>query len=65
LSGRSGGLLNFAPAIATRGAFYVAAGDAKVSMIDVRDIADAAVSALTAPGHEGQRYDLTGTLGER
>ncbi len=54
------GLLNFAPTIATQGAFYAAAGDAKVSVVDVRDIADAAVAALTVPGHEGRTYELTG-----
>src|SRR5262249_20720304 len=54
------GLLNFAPTIATQGAFYAAAGDAKVSVVDVRDIADAVVAALTAPGHEGRTYELTG-----
>ncbi|MBW4689351.1 MAG: SDR family oxidoreductase [Komarekiella atlantica HA4396-MV6] len=54
------GLLNFKSTIATQGAFYAAIGDAKVSMIDVRDIADAAIAALTEPGHEGKIYDLTG-----
>jgi uncharacterized protein YbjT (DUF2867 family) len=46
------GLLNFRSTIATRNALY-AAGDAKVSMIDLRDIADVAVAALTEAGHEG------------
>jgi uncharacterized protein YbjT (DUF2867 family) len=54
------GLLNFRSTIATQNAFYVAAGDAKVSMVDVRDNADVAVAALTEPGHEGKIYDLTG-----
>jgi uncharacterized protein YbjT (DUF2867 family) len=31
-----------------------------VSVVDVRDIADAAEAALTVPGHEGRTYDLTG-----
>ena len=54
------GLLNFRSTIATQNAFYAAAGDAKVSVIDVRDIADAAVAALTGPGHENKVYELTG-----
>lgn len=54
------GLLNFRSTIATQNAFYVAAGDAKVSTVDVRDIAEVAVAALTETGHEGKIYDLTG-----
>jgi uncharacterized protein YbjT (DUF2867 family) len=54
------GLLNFRSTIATQSAFYAAAGDAKVSVVDVRDIADVAVAALTESGHEGKTYDLTG-----
>ncbi len=54
------GLLNFRSTIATQNAFYAAAGDAKVSAVDVRDIADVAVAALTETGHEGKTYDLTG-----
>lgn len=54
------GLLNFRSTIATQSTFYAAAGDAKVSVVDVRDIADVAVAALTASGHEGKSYDLTG-----
>jgi uncharacterized protein YbjT (DUF2867 family) len=55
------GLLNFKSTIATQNAFYAAIGDAKVSMIDVRDIADVAIAALTGTGHEGKIYDLTGS----
>ncbi|GAA6617652.1 SDR family oxidoreductase [Scytonema sp. NUACC26] len=54
------GLLNFRSTIATQNAFYAAAGEAKVSVVDVRDIADVAVAALTESGHEGKIYDLTG-----
>jgi uncharacterized protein YbjT (DUF2867 family) len=54
------GLLNFRSTIATQNAFYAAAGDAKVSAVDVRDIADVAVAALTESGHEGKIYELTG-----
>jgi uncharacterized protein YbjT (DUF2867 family) len=31
-----------------------------LSRVDVRDIAQAAVNALTEPGHEGQTYPLVG-----
>jgi uncharacterized protein YbjT (DUF2867 family) len=54
------GLLVFRSSIATTGKFFAAADDAKVSVVDVRDIAAAAAAALTQPGHEGRIYDLTG-----
>lgn len=54
------GLLAFGPTIKDKNAFYAAAGDAKVSLVDVRDIAQVAVAALTQVGHEGKIYDLTG-----
>ncbi|HEU4691527.1 MAG TPA: SDR family oxidoreductase [Vicinamibacterales bacterium] len=41
-------------------AFYSASGQARISHVDVRDIAAAAVTALTAPGHEGMIYTLSG-----
>lgn len=55
------GLLNFRSTIAERSAFYAAVGDAKVSIVDVRDIAEVAVAALTSSEHEGKTYDLTGS----
>jgi uncharacterized protein YbjT (DUF2867 family) len=54
------GLLNFRSTIATQNAFYAAIADAKVSVVDIRDIADVAVAVLTGTGHEGKIYDLTG-----
>lgn len=54
------GLLNFRSTIATQGTFYAAASDAKVSAVDLRDIAEVAVAALTEAGHEGRIYELTG-----
>ena len=54
------GLLAFREPIMTQGKFFAAAGTAKISAIDVRDIAAAAVAALTEDGHEGKTYDLTG-----
>jgi uncharacterized protein YbjT (DUF2867 family) len=49
--------------IKTQGAFYVPAGDAKASFVDVRDIAAVAVQALGKNGeskHIGKAYDITG-----
>jgi len=52
----------FGHSIKTQGAFYAPAGDAKVSFVDVRDIASVAVQALiTNDGkHKGKAYDITG-----
>lgn len=52
--------LGFAPTIKNEGAFYAPLKDAKVAMVDVRDIADVAVAILTGEGHEGQAYEVTG-----
>lgn len=52
--------LGFAPTIVTDGAIYAPVGQGRVSHVDVRDIAAAAVAALTTPGHEGQTYAVTG-----
>jgi uncharacterized protein YbjT (DUF2867 family) len=54
------GLLGFRPSIVAEGRFYAAAGDAKISAVDVRDIAAVAAAALTESGHEGRTYDITG-----
>lgn len=35
-------------------------GNAGLSRVDVRDIAEAAAIALTEPGHDGETYDLVG-----
>jgi uncharacterized protein YbjT (DUF2867 family) len=40
--------------------FYLPLGDARQSTVDVRDLAEATAHILTAPGHEGNSYDLTG-----
>ncbi len=48
------------PSIVAKGAFFLPMEDAKIASIDVGDIADAAVAALTGPGHEGKIYPLTG-----
>ena len=49
-----------AQTIRTEGAFYSASGQARISHVDVRDIAAVAVTALRAPGHEGRIYTLSG-----
>ena len=54
------GLLHFAGTVARDGTFAAAAGDAAVSVVDIRDIARVAVAALTEPGHDGRTYTLTG-----
>ena len=48
-----------APAIA-KGLYPQPIGEVGLSGIDVGDIADAAVNALTAPGHEGRTIPLVG-----
>lgn len=53
-------LLNFRSTIASQGTLYAPAGDARISIIDVRDIASVAVAALTRSEHENQTYELTG-----
>jgi uncharacterized protein YbjT (DUF2867 family) len=48
------------PSIDAAGNFYVDAGEARISMVDTRDVAAVAAVALTEPGHAGARYDVTG-----
>ena len=47
-------------AILLQGVYPQPIGDAGVSTVDVRDIAEAAAIALTTSAHEGQTYDLVG-----
>jgi uncharacterized protein YbjT (DUF2867 family) len=49
-----------APSIRAQGAFYAAMGDAKVSYLDVGDIAAVAVKALHGGAHAGKTYELNG-----
>jgi uncharacterized protein YbjT (DUF2867 family) len=53
-------LLRAAPAIAAHGVLTAAMKDGRIAMVDARDVADVAVTALTAPGHQGQTYVVTG-----
>jgi uncharacterized protein YbjT (DUF2867 family) len=51
----------FAPSIRAEGAFYQSTGNAKISHIDLRDIAAAAALILRAPSqHIGKIYELNG-----
>lgn len=54
------GLLAFQSMIAKDGRFVAPIGDARVSAVDVRDIAAVAAIALTEAGHEGNTYTITG-----
>jgi uncharacterized protein YbjT (DUF2867 family) len=49
-----------APSIRAQAAFYVAMGEAKVSYLDVGDIAVVAVKALLGGAHSGKTYELNG-----
>jgi uncharacterized protein YbjT (DUF2867 family) len=54
-------LVNYnAGTIRSQNAFYGCQGNGAVSIIDIRDIAAAAVVVLAATGHEGKSYALTG-----
>ena len=53
-------LLGSATSIAGEDAFYAPLGDARVALVDVRDIAAVAVKTLTERGHEGKAYTITG-----
>ncbi len=46
--------------IRAEAAFYSASGQARISHVDVRDIAAVAAKVLTGPSHEGKAYTLTG-----
>lgn len=54
------GLLGFKESIVNQDKFFAAIGDAKISVVDVRDIAAVAATALTEDGHENKIYNLTG-----
>jgi uncharacterized protein YbjT (DUF2867 family) len=53
-------LAYYAPTIRTQGAFYGAMGDARISYVDVRDVAAAAAKALRGSQHDGNTYELNG-----
>jgi uncharacterized protein YbjT (DUF2867 family) len=53
-------LLGSAKTIAAEGTLYAPMGDARVSLVDVRDIAAVAARVLLEPGHTGRTYVITG-----
>jgi uncharacterized protein YbjT (DUF2867 family) len=48
------------PSIDESGTFYADAGQARITMVDTRDVAAVAAVALTEPGQAGAHYDVTG-----
>jgi uncharacterized protein YbjT (DUF2867 family) len=57
------GLLSFRQSIQQKKAFFAAAGNERISAVDIRDIADVAVAALTTSQHDDKIYSLTGPDG--
>lgn len=53
--------LLYRDSICKEGKFYASLADAKVAWLDARDVAEAAVIALTESGHESKHYKLTGS----
>lgn len=53
-------LLAAAESVAAEGRLYAPAGEARIAMIDPRDVAAVAAAVLTTDGHEGLVYELTG-----
>jgi uncharacterized protein YbjT (DUF2867 family) len=53
-------LLVAAEQVVREGSLYAPAGDARIAMIDTRDVGAAAAVVLTSAGHDGQTYLLTG-----
>jgi len=54
-------IVNDAPTISQNSAIFAPTGDAKLSFVDVRDIAEVAAIVLTEPGHDNQTYEITGS----
>ena len=48
------------PTIVAESAFFLPLEDAKLTSVDIEDIAKAAFVLLNTPGHEGQIYEMTG-----
>ncbi len=51
---------NYVPSIDENGNFYANAGQARLSMVDTRDVATVAAALLTESGHQEGIYDVTG-----
>lgn len=54
------GLIAFGHSIKYEGKFYGSLGNAAVSAVDIRDIAEVAAKVLTENGHENKIYNITG-----
>lgn len=54
------GLLAFREPIIKKGMFFASVDNAKVSLVDIRDIAAVAAAALITDDHINQVYDITG-----
>ena len=54
------GMLQFAGMVRDKGMIAAPIGDARVSVVDVRDNSAVAAAALTGNGHAGKTYTLTG-----
>jgi uncharacterized protein YbjT (DUF2867 family) len=50
----------YAPSIRAQGVFYASLGEARMSYVDVRDVAAAAAAALAGEAHDGKIYELNG-----
>jgi uncharacterized protein YbjT (DUF2867 family) len=50
----------FSHTIKSQNAFYVPAGDGKISLVDVRDIASVAAHVFTNNDDIGKAYNITG-----
>ena len=50
----------FAPLIRERGEFYAPVGEARISLVEIEDVAAVTVAALVEDGHEGETYEITG-----
>jgi uncharacterized protein YbjT (DUF2867 family) len=53
-------LMEHADSIRDEDTYYEAAGEARISHVDTRDVARVAVCSLTEPGHDGRAYELSG-----
>jgi uncharacterized protein YbjT (DUF2867 family) len=54
------GLFGFKDSIIHKGTFFATLGDAKVSLVDIRDIATVAAETLQGTAHYNKIYSLTG-----
>ena len=50
----------YAQNIRDQNAFYLPLADAKISFVDIRDVASVAVESLISEGHDGRAYTVTG-----